>query len=194
MNIEIEAKFLNVDIEKVRQQLKELGAVCEQPMRLMRRVVIETAELHKKNGYLRVRDEGDRCTLTYKQFDELSINGAKELETTVGNFDTVVALFRQLEPTRYSYQESKRETWKLGEAEVVIDEWPWLKPYIEIEAASEDEVREVAEKIGFKWQNAAFGGIMAAYRAEYPHLSEKDTVGNLAEVRFGADLPDMLHA
>jgi adenylate cyclase, class 2 len=68
MKTEIEVKFLDVDFNLMREKLKQLGAVCEQPMRLMRRAIIETPELEAKGGFLRVRDEGDKVTLTYKQF------------------------------------------------------------------------------------------------------------------------------
>lgn len=194
MNTEIEAKFLHIDVDDMRNKLQSVGARSEEPMRLMRRVVIETAETNKKKGYLRVRDEGSKCTLTYKQFDSLSVDGAKELETVIESFDTVAAIFRQLEPTRYSYQESRRETWKLGDVEVVIDEWPWLEPYIEIEGDSTEALKNVSGKLELDWSDAVFGDVMVAYRAEYPHLSEKDTIGDLDEVRFNAELPDLLRS
>jgi hypothetical protein len=40
--------------------------------------------------------------------------------------------------------------------------------FIEIEAASEMAVKAAADKLGFDWNDAAFGDIMTAYRAEYP--------------------------
>jgi hypothetical protein len=46
--------------------------------------------------------------------------------------------------------------------------------------------------LGFSWDKAVFGDVMAAYRAQYPHLTDKDTVGNIAEVKFGNPLPDLL--
>lgn len=91
-----------------------------------------------------------------------------------------------------SFQESKRETWELGRVEFMIDEWPWLEPYIEVEAGSEQEVRAMAKQLGFDRENAVFGDVMVVYRAQYPHLSETQTVGSIPEVRFGAPLPEML--
>jgi len=32
---------------------------------------------------------------------------------------------------------------------------------------------------------------MAAYKIQYPHLGIRDTVGNIAEVRFNDPLPDL---
>ena len=91
-----------------------------------------------------------------------------------------------------SSQESRREAWQLGSAEIVLDEWPWLDPYIEIEATDEATVRRVAGELGFDWTAAVFGDVMAAYRAQYPHLSRSGTVGTIEVVKFGDPLPDLL--
>ena len=192
MTTEYEAKFLNINIDDIRRRLQDLGATLEKPMRLMRRVTIDTDELKKKDAFIRVRDEGDRVTITYKQFDSLSVEGAKEHEIIVSDFDEAVALLAAAGLPHRSFQESKRKTWMYGDVEIVIDEWPWLNSYIEVEAGSADEVKDAAEALGFNWSEAVFGDVMAAYRVQYPHLSEKDTVGNIPEVKFGDPLPKLL--
>lgn len=193
MQTEIEVKFLNVSFDSVRGKLQELGAVCEQPMRTMRRVAIENNFMRTgKDSFLRVRDEGHRVTLTYKQFDELSVSGAKEIEVEVSSFEDTIALLEQAGLPAHTVQETKRETWRLGDVEIMLDEWPWLKPYIEIEGASEERLRELAAQLGFDWNNAVFGDVMVAYRAEYPHLTLKDTIARVPVVKFGAPLPDLL--
>lgn len=191
MDTEIEVKFLHVNHDVVRERLREVGAVCEKPMRLMRRVTFDSPAMKAKNGWIRVRDEGDKVTIGYKQTDSLDIDGTKEIETTVGDFDAAVAIFKHLEIAGGSFQESKRESWRLGEVQIELDEWPWLDPYIEIEASSEKQLHDVAVKLGFDIKNAVSGDVMVAYRDQYPHLGMQDTVGNLAEVRFGAPLPEL---
>ena len=79
----------------------------------------------------------------------------------------------------------------LGDTEVMLDEWPWLAPYIEVEAPSEARVREVSAALGLDWALAKFGDVMVAYREQYPHLGERGTVVNLAFVRFSDPLPDI---
>lgn len=192
MNTEIEAKFLAVDPMQIREKLKSCGGTCEQRMRLMRRAIIETPRLKNKNAYLRVRDEGHRITATYKQFDELSVDGAKEIEVVVDSYDDTLALLAACSMVPRSFQESRRETWKLDSCEVVLDEWPWLKAYIEIEGESEVALKACADKLGLLWQNAVFGDVMVAYRAEYTFLDEQQTIGSLQSVKFGDPLPDML--
>lgn len=192
MKNEIEVKFVNINIDDIRLRLTELGAILIQPMRDMQRVTIDTPELKKKDAFVRIRNEGDKTTITYKQFNSLSIDGVKEVEITVDDFDTAITLFKEAGLAYGSLQESRRETWKLDEVEIVIDEWPWLNPYIEIEAPSEDLVISTSEKLGFNWDDAIFGDVMAAYRVQYPHLGLNDTVGNLPEVRFSDPLPNLL--
>lgn len=192
MKTEYEAKFVNINVEEIRQKLRSLDGSLEQPMRLMRRVIIDSPHMKQNNGFLRVRDEGDRVTMTYKQFDKLSVDGAKEHEICVDNFHETATLLEAIGLPYTSFQESKRETWHLGNAEIVIDEWPWLNPYIEIEASDEKSVKEVAEKLGFSWSEAIFGDVMAAYREQYPHLTESDSVASIREVTFDSPLPSIL--
>jgi adenylate cyclase class 2 len=194
MKTEIEAKFLTVDPDDIRDRLTKAGATLKQPMKMMRRVIFRSNGMDGKHAYLRVRDEGYRVAMTYKQFDEMSLTGAKEIEFTVSDYESAVALLKAIGLEAKSVQETKREIWYLGNAEVVIDEWPWIKPFIEIEAPSEELVKETAKTLGFAWDDAAFGDIMTAYRAEYPHLgdSPSDMVYNLPAVRLGDPLPNIL--
>ena len=192
MNSEIEAKFVDINIGDIREKLTSIHATLEQPMRDMRRVTIDTPDMRQMNAFLRVRDEGNKTTVTYKQFDKLSVDGAKESEIVTSDFDSTVSLLAAAGLLHGSFQESRRETWQLDKVEIVLDEWPWLNPYMEIEGPSEVTIKRVAEQLGLNWSDAIFGDVMAAYRAQYPHLKLDETRGNLPEVRFNTPLPDLL--
>jgi adenylate cyclase, class 2 len=198
MNTEIEVKFLHINHEEIRNRLKDVGFTCVTPMRLMRRVIIDypdrRLQVGTPNSYIRVRDEGDKVTLTYKQFASLSIDGAQEVEVITSSFEDTVKIFTAVGLEVMSLQESKRETWRSDSCEVVLDEWPWLDPYIEIEATTEAEVREVASRLVLDWSLAKFGDVMVAYRDQYPYLKETQTVGKVPEVLFNAPFPDLLKA
>jgi adenylate cyclase class 2 len=191
MKTEIEVKFLNIDFAEVRRRLKVLGGTCEFPMRLMRRSIIETPELRVKHGFVRVRDEGNKVTLTYKQFVEDSLTGAKEIETTVGDFEATIALLAEAGLLQQSFQESRRETWFLGDTEVVLDEWPWLNPYIEIEGTSEQEVKRVAKQLSYNWKDAIFGSVTSAYQVQYPRGDASKLV-TLPMVAFDMPVPEII--
>jgi len=189
---EIEVKFADIDIAAIRNSLKAVGAECEQPMRLMKRALIEEPHHEAEHAFIRVRDEGDKVTLTFKRRADQaasSIDSVKELEVEVSDFDKTVELFSEAGWRYKTFQESRRETWKLGDVEVVIDEWPWLEPYIEIEGESEEAIKEVAAKLGLDWSNVIFGHIDALYARYYEFLDGVRGVIDLPEVRFTDPLP-----
>lgn len=192
METEIEAKFINIDIEEVRSKLRALGAVCETPMRLMRRALIEEPHHRQEHSFLRIRDEGDKTTLTFKRrHDPLgkTIDNVKEIEVVVSDFDTTVELFKEAGWDYTTFQESRRETWKYNQVEIVIDEWPWLQPMIEIEARTEQEVRAVAEKLGFSWYDAVFGSVDVVYEMEFENMQCRGTI-DIKEARFENPPPE----
>jgi hypothetical protein len=47
-------------------------------------------------------------------------------------------------------------------------------------------------KLDLTWEDAAFGDVMVAYRAQYPHLNPDQIIGNLPQVKFGDPLPPLL--
>lgn len=188
MKTEIEVKFIDISIDTIREKLTTLGATCEQPMRLMRRALVETEQMAKDDAFLRLRDEGDKTTLTYKQFTEKSLSGAREHEVVVSDYDTMRDILLACGFEFQTQQESKRETWQLDDVEIVIDEWPWMKPYIEIEGNSEEAVKTVAERLGFDWSDAVFGGADVVYHIEYPNMSVRGVI-DIPNVRFEDPVP-----
>lgn len=121
MHAEIEVKFIDIAIDEVRGKLEHVGAHCIRPMRLMRRALVETDQMRPIDAFLRLRDEGDKVTLTYKQHLKGGVHAANEIETTVGDFDATKAIIDALGLSFRTYQESRRETWKLGDVRGVID-------------------------------------------------------------------------
>lgn len=192
MKTEIEAKFADIDIEEIRAALKAAGAILEQPMRLMRRALIEEPHHAKEHAFIRIRDEGDKVTLAFKRRKDPynpGIDGVKEIEVEVSNFDDTLTIFSEAGWHYITFQESRRETWKLGDAEVVIDEWPWLEPYIEVEGASEEIIRTAAEKLRLKWEDAQFVNIDVLYNKKYEFADGFRGVIDVPEARFDAPLP-----
>lgn len=192
MQPEIEAKFLDVDHQVIRQKLAALGAQLEKPMRLMRRTIFDYPDnqLEQANGRLRVRDEGDKVTITFKsrRADQYS----DEIETTVGSYETMVELLQAVGFRAVSIQESKRETWRYQGVEIELDAWPWVKPYIEIEGKDEAAIRECGEALGFDWKQAVFGSAESVYRAEYLGMTSDDKLNEIAVMKFDDPLPAWL--
>lgn len=192
MQTEIEAKFLDINHDEIRAKLKKLGAKLEHPMRLMRRELFDHADnryqKNKQNERFRIRDEGNKVTINYKNANSGTVY-AHELETTVGSYDEIAKILKAVGFKSYSFQESKRETWHYKDVEVVLDEWPWLNPYIEIEGPNEEAIKSVAKELRFDWKEAKFGSVDTAYEHQYPGMTESDSIGAIKEVKFGQPLP-----
>ena len=193
MQTEIEAKWLHVDHELMRNKLREIGAACEQKERLMIRQIFDYPDkkLQKKSGWVRVRSEGNKVTLSYKQLNNRSLHGTKEIAVDVSDFKATVDFLKELGLEPKSLQETKRESWKLGNVEIELDTWPWIDPFMEIEAANEELLNEVAQKLGLSRSDALHGSVETAYQAQYD-VSEKD-VNSWPEIKFGP-VPNFLQA
>lgn len=114
-----------------------------------------------------MRDEGDKITLSLKQQQGTAIDDQKELMLTIDNFDNAVELLEKIGCAPESYQETRRELWKLDGTEITIDTWPFYGSFVEVEGASEDVVRDVSQKIGFDWSKALFCGVSKLYQMKF---------------------------
>lgn len=167
MQTEIEAKFLDIDPEELRKKLKDLGAELIHPERLMRRRVFHLSENPFGGRWLRVRDEGDRITLTLKEMQDRTLHGTREVTIEVDDFEKACALLSAVGMVNRSYQETKRERWEWNGVEVTIDTWPWIPPFVELEGSSEGNLRNVAEQLGLDWNQTLHGSVETAYQRYY---------------------------
>ena len=169
---EKEIKFLEIDRASLEQRLIALGAkkVGEYHYR---RIVFDYPDfrLDKEASWLRLRGEGDKVTLTFKQRlgvggrDALSGDeGMYERETIVGDFDATREILLKVGLIEKMYQENKRTRYILNGIECDIDTWPLLPPYLEIEGRTWDEVYGVAERLGLKREDAKIFSANQTYR------------------------------
>ncbi len=160
MHTEIEAQFLDINKNQIRQQLKALGAELILPEVLMRRVVFDTGP----HSFARVRDEGDKIVMTYKNISgNNSLTGTKEINLTVDNYENAIELLKCCGLKIKANQETYREVWRLYDSEICIDTWPWIPTFIEIEGPNEDQVWDIAGKLGFSPDQAKFGSVDTTY-------------------------------
>ena len=161
MQTEIEAKWLDIDITQMRKRLESVGAQLVTPERLMVRSIFDYPDkrLEKNGGWVRVRDEGDKITLSYKQLNDRSLHGTKEVSVVVSDFDNTCTFLKSIGLEQDSFQETRRESWKLGDTEIELDTWPWIPSFVEIEAKSEKELRDVASKLNLDYNKALHGSV-----------------------------------
>ena len=193
MTTEIEAKFLEINHDTIRLRLLSAGAVMAIPMRMMSRTLFDFPDgrLQMDNeGRIRIRDEGGKVTLSFKSSAASKYD--KELETTVGSFSAACQIMEAIGLEACSSQESKRETWQSKGVEVVLDVWPWLNPYIEIEGETEAAIKNCARVLGLDWKDAKFGNVDVAYRHQYAHFNDADTIGKIKKLTFEGAIPSFL--
>lgn len=146
MPIEHEAKILDIDSDAMQRLILDKGGQ-KLGERFMRRYVYDITP-GDQSKWIRLRDTGDETTLTVKQITSDAIDGTHEIEVGVDDFAATNALLNVLGFTAKSYQETKRTSFILDGAQVEIDTWPQIPPYLEIEAGSKDEVIRVAALLG----------------------------------------------
>lgn len=184
MQIEIEAKFTDINSDELREKLSNAGATLIHEERLMRRKNYDhpNHSLEAKGGWIRVRDEGDQVTLAYKQLNDRTLHGTQEVSLVVEDFDRMGLFLTSVGFELTAYQETKREKWMIHEVEVTIDTWPWLPTFCELEGPSEDIVKAVATTLGYDWQNAMHGSVENVYVMHYD-VTELE-VCNWPEITF----------
>lgn len=166
MPSEIEAKFLVRGFSDLHQKLAYLGGTLKQSRHLMRRRIFDYPDLRldANAAWVRVRDEGERVVMSYKQRRSETLGGMVEHETTVGDFDAACSILEQIGLTEKAYQENYRETWDFMGCEIALDEWPWIPSTVEIESDSEEAVVRASLALGFDWNEAIFDSTDGVYQ------------------------------
>lgn len=157
---EIEVKFLDINKKDIEERLKDLGAkfVGSYNYRLKPYDFPGLPLSKDKNAWVRLRDEGDKVTLSYKERlgvgeNHLKDKGMKEIEVEVSDFEKTSQILESIGLIHKVYEEKKRTRYLIDEVECDIDEWPLTPPYIEIEGESMERIKEVAIKLGFNWED-----------------------------------------
>lgn len=184
---EIEATFINIDKEKLRERIRAAGGEVKLEETKMRRVVFNTGP----HSFARVRDEGDKITMTYKCHDSFDLGGAKEICLTVDNYDEAIKFVKALGVSPKAEQETLREEWLLDGVEIDIDTWPWIPTFVEIEGPTNEKVIQVSEKLGFKMADAIYGSVDEVYKKYYDVTS--DDINFMPEIKF-TEIPAWLEA
>ena len=168
------------DLEKFAQNL-DLSAPCLKSTEFVEYI----AELHNRFfKWIRLRTTKGKTTLTIKEIfsqeDEYPIDKLKEVEFEVGDFDATDKFLREMDFFCDSHQEKRRIQFKLDGMEIVIDFWPMIAPYVEIEGEDPTKIYELVEKLGYQKQDAKVMNTDSVY-AHYGINRESYVVLTFAE-------------
>lgn len=171
MKPEIEAKFYPVNKDNFHEKLRQIGARLVGPERKMKRAVFGKEINPQIQGtYARVRDEGDgiiRVSLKTKGVSGGDVKEQKELDFIVSNFEKAREFLTLTGLKESGYQETLRETWEFKNSEIVIDTWPGLEPYTEIESPDEEELQDIVKMLGLCWEEKIITSVSEVFQKVY---------------------------
>lgn len=182
MSKEYEAKFLNIDIIQTRKKLIQNGAKLEHNFVKFKRTVFKQCNTNIK-GYVRVRDEGDKITMTSKIYKDK--NFPEEYEITIKeNFKVGVNFLKSLGLIQKAYQESYREKWYHPLAhEITFDILPGLPIYMEIDCISESNLNKLIKLLDLNSNFQRYGAFDKTY-FEYYGIDPDDINNNSPFLTF----------
>ena len=177
--IEVEKKFRLTKRQRdaVLKRLPEMGASLKGE-EFEENTLYDGDVLQRDICVLRLRRVGTNATLTYKKRipSSSAIKQQREEETAVADPEAMEAILEALGFTPALVYEKRRQTWRLGNTEIVIDVLPFGL-FMEIEGRV-NEIKAVERKLGLK-------GLKAEH-ATYPQLTRKHgkLYDGLIEARF----------
>lgn len=191
--LEVEVKFLVPDLAAVRQRVLAAGGVLVRPRVYERNLRLDTAEnaLLQRDQLLRLRQD-TAVTLTFKGRSLEAEQGSEakvreELEVTVSDFDTAVAIFGRLRLEPKQLYEKYREAFRLDRVEVTLDELPY-GDFVELEGAEAD-IKAAANRLQLDWSTRVVGNYLAlleALRARHNLPFSDLTFANFANLDVSA--------
>ncbi len=181
MHTEYELRVLDIDTEKVIKKLEELGAEKIAEFNYKRRVYnFHPAVDHK---WIRLRTDGKKTTLTIKKLESFEIDGTKELEIEVSDFEETNLVLNELGYTAHTYQENKRIRYMLNGVELDIDSWPYIPTYLEIEGKSEEAVKEMVKLLEVDENKITSIDVQGVFKTFY-----NIDIAEVPVVKFGEEL------
>lgn len=189
--MEIEAKFLEIDINKLRKIIKKNNGIRVHKMMLYERYVFKLQSGEK--GYIRTRSENGKVTITIKKYpkdSKYALENEIEIKDSLENAkDFLLAAGFEIK----AYQQTLREKWQInGCPEIAIDSIPGIPTYVELECNSEKEIKKLAKLLELDFDKAEFGAYDKQFVDYYGMKSEninndinKLTFKNIDKELFG---------
>lgn len=158
---EIELKFLDIDVDDMRQKLSVVGAVKQHDG------IIEDVRYEISQGtLLRIRSMDGKHYLTHKRRrDAADVMQAEEDETEITDPLAMQSILQHLGLTPTSTLRKHREHYTRGTVAFEIDTLESEAPYLEIEARSKEELAAACAELGLRPED----GVAKTMRELFPH-------------------------
>ena len=169
---EFEIKFLEVNVPELEKKLISIGAekVGEYNYH---RIIMDYPDkrLHADHSWIRLRTDGEKTTLTYKQAQMgekkdrfIGHVGMKEIEIEVEGYEKTFELLKAIGLIVKMEEKNKRIRYRLQDITFDIDFWPEIPAYLEIESTSYEKVKNAANKLGFDSEKGIIGTAGTVYK------------------------------
>ena len=165
MKTEYELRVLEIDKEEIAKKILELGGRLEGEFEQKRYVYDFIPKIHDK--WIRLRTNGKKATLTIKEITKDTIDGTRELEIEVSNFEDTNRILNELGYKSKAYQENRRTRYSLNSVEVDIDEWPLIPAFLEIEGSNEQEINEILALLEIDKSKVTAKDVLSIYEEDY---------------------------
>lgn len=146
MNTEYELRILEINHDEMVKKLENLGA--EFKFEALQQRYVYDLKPKQDNKWIRLRTNGNKTTLTIKDLQTKTIDGTKELEIIVDDFDKTNQILEELGYKNRGFQQNKRTQYILDGVEIDLDRWPLIPEYMEIEGPSIEKVEQTLTKLG----------------------------------------------
>ena len=154
-NVEIEARFLNLDQNKIEGELRKIGAYKKSES-FFKELIFSREDWSPLHARLRIRDDGKNVWLTYKANPTWGVDSTEEIEIESSSSEKTAQIVKKIGVPLVRYQEKKRIQYVLGDVAFELDFWPKIPMVLEIEAPSKEKVQRAAELLGLSWKDAVF--------------------------------------
>lgn len=151
-----------IPVEKVDKILKEtnlknlleLDVEAAKKMSLSKCLQEELENINiNPNKWVRLRKSNEKVELTVKHIldkSEEKIQKVREYEINVSNLEETNRLLESIGLVKRNYQEKIRYSFTYKCADIEIDIWPMLEPYMEIECDDEKVIEEIITLLGLE--------------------------------------------
>lgn len=179
MAIEIEVKILEIDVERLLATIEAMGARCAGDWLLKTSIYdFPGRSLLARQGYVRIRNEGEEWHLTYKCVPAGERTDAKvreEVDTIVSDPQAAERILLGLGLRRHLYFEKKRRHYRCGDIVFDIDQLPGIPVYLEIEAPTSAAIYDTLHRLEIPAHKALSWGpreLLAHYHIDIDKIQE----------------------
>lgn len=158
---EVKACFSKEDIQIIESVLgtrdivdyiKSSSTYEELSNEQIKNILVRAKENFSK--WIRLRKTGNETTLAIKKVidsrGEYELDAVRELEFQVPDIETGREFLISLGYFPALHQRKMRIAYDYGNTEIVIDKWPKIPPYVEVEGKAKEDICRVVALLGFK--------------------------------------------